>query len=98
MTLLVRNKLTLVWVLLSGSTVLSWWFGTTPNVNAVSAGAVQITAVSAVAICLIALLKCGMVLWHFMEVQGAPTWLRLVCTAWLYAFFGTALGLYVWAQ
>jgi len=38
------------------------------------------------------------VIWHFMEVRDAPTWLRATTSGWVVALFGLLMGLYFAAQ
>jgi Prokaryotic Cytochrome C oxidase subunit IV len=89
MTGIVRNRLTYVWIALSVITVISWRFAAMH-----AAGEVELNAIGATAIALIACVKCALVLWQFMEVHGAPAWLRRTCFAWLVMFFAAVLGLY----
>ena len=87
MTAYLRSSLSLVWLLLTLVTLVSWWIG------AGGKGARVDLPVTAVVIA-IALLKAHFVFWYFMEVRSAPAWLRWSCGSWL-AFLGIAiLGLY----
>ncbi|OBK70269.1 cytochrome C oxidase subunit IV family protein [Mycobacterium sp. 1274761.0] len=87
-----RNSLIYVWALLTAVTVVSWLTardgGGTHHLNA------SVTVV----VLLIAAVKTQLVIWYFMEVQRAPTWLKATTTAWLIALFGFLLGLYFAAQ
>jgi len=89
MTAYLRGPLTLVWMLLVAATVVSWWLGARGDgrplqVNlAVTAGVVAI-----------ALVKIRLVVWHFMEVRTAPSWLRYNCDGWLVFLALMVLALY----
>lgn len=79
---------TLIWLLLAGATAVSWWFGTAPE-GADLAGPSKVTGLLILAI---AVVKCQLILWHFMEVSSAPRPLKLVASAWL-ALIGSSLSL-----
>jgi hypothetical protein len=84
-----RSRLTHIWIFLSVVTLISW------RVAALhSPGARAADAIGAVAIAGIACVKCGLVLWRFMEVGRAPAWLRRTCLTWLAVFFAAVLSLY----
>ena len=41
-----------------------------------------------------AMVKAFLVIWHFMEVRHAPTWLRATMVGWLVGLFASLLGIY----
>ena len=51
-----------------------------------------------VVVLLIAAVKTALVIWHFMEVRHAPTWLKATTSAWLVAVLGLLLGFYLVSQ
>lgn len=77
-----RNRLTYIWLFLCIITVISWWTGSGHGVNHYRAN-VPVTAV----VLIIALIKTRFVIWNYMEVRSAPSWLRLTCDAWLWCLF-----------
>lgn len=88
MTAYLRHPLTLVWVVLTAVTVASW-------LTARDGGqAHHLNAAVTVVVLLIAAVKTQLVIWHFMEVRYAPTWLKTTTNGWLVALFGLLLGLY----
>ncbi|SCX01129.1 cytochrome C oxidase subunit IV family protein [Mycolicibacterium fluoranthenivorans] len=88
MTSYLRHPLTLVWAVLTTVTVASWLTardgGSAHQVN------VAVTAV----VLAIAAVKTFLVIWHFMEVRHAPTWLRATTTGWLTVLFALLLCFY----
>jgi hypothetical protein len=94
----VRNPLSLVWVFLVVTTLVSWWLGAgglvTAHVNEVDPDSFAVT----LGIILIAALKVRFVFWHFMEVRHAPSWLRWACDSWLVFLVVVVLVLYRFSQ
>ncbi|CAN5559641.1 cytochrome C oxidase subunit IV family protein [soil metagenome] len=82
---------TYVWVALSVITVISWWLGHGPARGDLVAS-VPIT----VAVLTLGLLKSRLIIRYFMEVRTAPIWLRIATDAWLIAFWGAVLGIYLY--
>jgi hypothetical protein len=72
-----RNPLTIVWAFLTVITVVSWLISRDVGVQS------QISAVATAGILLIAAVKVHFVLSYFMEVRGAPVWLKRVTVSWL---------------
>lgn len=88
MTTYLRNPLTVVWALLTAVTVVSW-------LVARDGGAAHVVnATVTVTVLLIAAAKAHLVIWHFMEVRHAPTWLKLTTGGWLIGLFAALLGIY----
>ena len=84
----VRNPLTVVWALLTTVTVVSW-------LTARGGGAAHVlNPLVTVVVLLIAAVKAHLVIWHFMEVRHAPTWLKATTTAWVIVLFAGLLGFY----
>lgn len=90
----VRNPLTLIWLLLVMTTLVSWWLGAGGFVpmQADKAGSADFSVT--LCIMLIAALKVRFVFWHFMEVRHGTSWLRWVCDSWLVFLVVGVLALY----
>lgn len=88
MTSLIRNRLMIVWALLTAVTVVSWL------VSRDGGAAHQINSTVTTVVLLIAAVKAQLVIWHFMEVRRAPLWLRTVTSGWVIGLFGSMLGVY----
>lgn len=84
------RRLSLVFVLLTGVTILSWWLGAGGGRQAFSPHA-GITA----AVLLIAAIKVRMIAWEFMELRHAPAIVRRIADAWLALLVAVLLGLYL---
>ncbi len=69
---LLRSRITLVWLLLIGLTLLSWWLGTNHGL-----GADRHTA-AAIVVMVVAFAKVRLVGRYFMELRDAPRPLLLV--------------------
>ena len=91
-TTYLRNPLTYVWALLTAVTVASWLTAREGG------GSHQLNATVTVVVLLIAAVKTQLVIWHFMEVRDAPTWLRATTSGWVVALFGLLMSLYFAAQ
>jgi Prokaryotic Cytochrome C oxidase subunit IV len=88
MTSLIRNPLTIVWALLTTVTIAS-------SLIALDGGAAhQINSTVTTVVLLIAAVKAFLVIWHFMEVRGAPLWLKATTSGWVLALFALLLGFY----
>lgn len=72
----------LVWIFLSGITVLSWWIGS-EHEGQIFRADLAIT----IAVILIALIKVRFIAREFMEVRTAPAWIRHLSDAWLATVF-----------
>lgn len=88
MRTLARNRLVHVWLILTVITVASWL--TTRDGGATH----HLNSTVTVVVLLIAAAKAHLVIWHFMEVDRAPRWLRATTTGWVIAIFGLLLGIY----
>ncbi|MGV0644027.1 cytochrome C oxidase subunit IV family protein [Mycolicibacterium sp. XJ879] len=88
MTAYLRHPLTVVWAVLTAVTVASW-------LTARDGGqAHHVSATVTVVVLLIAAVKTQLVIWHFMEVRHAPTWLKITTNGWLVGVFALVLGFY----
>ncbi|MEZ0339162.1 cytochrome C oxidase subunit IV family protein [Mycobacterium sp. pV006] len=87
MTVYLRHPLTIVWAVLTAVTLASWLTARDGDVH-------QVDTTVTVIVLLIAAVKTQLVIWHFMEVRHAPTWLKIVTNGWLIALFGLLLGFY----
>ena len=83
------HPLTRIWLVLLLATLVSWWWGS--NDTSGSHGATMVTGV---ALFTIALVKCRLVIRHYMEVKSAPSWLQWTCDAWLLLNFGMVSSFY----
>ncbi|WP_306372228.1 cytochrome C oxidase subunit IV family protein [Mycolicibacterium cosmeticum] len=83
-----RNPLTTVWAVLTAVTLASW-------LTARDGGAAhRLNAPITVIVLTMAMVKAFLVIWHFMEVRHAPTWLRATMVGWLVGLFASLLGVY----
>ncbi|MHC9295722.1 cytochrome C oxidase subunit IV family protein [Mycobacterium sp. LTG2003] len=82
---------TYVWLALSVLTVTSWWVGPIRG-DASPQPSVPITMV----VLMLGLVKCRLVVRHFMEIRTAPRWLKLATDGWLIALWAAVLAIYLW--
>lgn len=88
MTTYIRNPLTIVWALLTTVTVVSW-------LTARDGGSAHVINVTVtLVVLLIAAVKTQLVIWHFMEVRHAPTWLKATTGGWLIGLLAALLSFY----
>jgi hypothetical protein len=87
-----RSPLTLVWLVLTSVTFVSWWIGATAR-----GGTLRLSLPITLGVIAIAILKMGLVMWHFMEVRSAPAWLRWNCSGWLLSLAILLSALYAFA-
>lgn len=87
MAILLRNRISVVWVVLILLTVVSLWVGTDHGVDDVQ--------VAGVAVLVVAFTKVRFVGLYFMELRHAPVPLRLIFEAWCVAVCGVVLGMYL---
>jgi hypothetical protein len=83
-----NHPLTL-WLVLVLATVVSWWLGSN-DAN----GSHQPAILTRTAIFSVAIVKCRLVIRHYMEVRFAPPWLRWACDAWLLLNLGMVSSFY----
>lgn len=84
-------RLRLVFALLTGVTLLSWWLGTRDGSQPFSP-----SAAITVSVLLIAALKVRVIVWEFMELRHAPAALRRFADAFLVLLMALLLGLHAW--
>ena len=89
MTAGVPLRTTAVWVALVALTLASLWVGTghVPGVRAGEWAAASVLGA--------AFVKAGLVGWHFMEIGGAATPLRVAFGGWLVVVCGTCTAFLV---
>jgi cytochrome b561 len=86
-----RNRLTMVLLILCVLTIVSWWVG-----HPRAAGTVEPSVLITIGVLVMALVKARLIIRHFMEVRTAPPALRQFTDAWLIALFGSILVIYLW--
>ena len=86
-----KNRLTVVWIVLAGLTVVSWALA-----PGRAAGSMVASVPITVVILAMALIKSRLIIREFMEVRTAPAWLRAGTDAWLVVMFGAVLVFYLW--
>ncbi|MET0900400.1 MAG: cytochrome C oxidase subunit IV family protein [Mycobacterium sp.] len=82
---------TVVWVVLSAITVVSWWLG-----PAHQSGPLAPSTVITVVVLGLGVIKTRLIIRHFMEVRTAPLWLRVATDVWLVALWGGVLAIYLY--
>lgn len=75
-----------VWLVLMLSTAASTWWFSQPMFSPV---------VCTIAVMVIAAIKVGLVMSHFMELRGAPQPWQLAGVVWVIAAGGSVMGLYL---
>jgi heme/copper-type cytochrome/quinol oxidase subunit 4 len=85
MTLL-RNPVSIVWIVLMVGTCISTWVLSTEAF---------VPVVATVGVFVIAAVKIHFVMSYFMELRDAPVRVRLVFEAWIVAAVGVILGIYL---
>lgn len=81
MTLSPQLRLALVWLVLSGVTLIAWWIGSHhPSGIAKPDPAVAMAAIA------ITLVKVRLIIGEFMDARHAPVLLRRLTDAWLVCF------------
>lgn len=84
------RSITVVWVVLSAITVLSWWLA-----PAHTTGVAQASTPITIAVLALGFIKGRLIIRYFMEVRHAPLWLRLATDGWLVVFWLAVLGIYL---
>ncbi|HEY4007202.1 MAG TPA: cytochrome C oxidase subunit IV family protein [Pseudonocardia sp.] len=85
MTLL-RNPVSIVWIVLMVGTCISTWVLSTEAF---------VPVVATVGVFVIAAVKIHFVMSYFMELRDAPVRVRLVFEAWIVAAVAVILGIYL---
>jgi Prokaryotic Cytochrome C oxidase subunit IV len=87
-TSLLRSPLTIVWALLTTVTIAS-------SLISLDGGAAhQINTTVTTVVLLIAAVKAQLVIAYFMEVRGAPVWLKVTTSGWVLGLFTLLIGFY----
>ncbi len=89
MTDLLKDRLVIIWIMLSLVTLLSSMIGGAHGFASTGHGAEATIAVLAIAFG-----KVWLVMSNFMDVRGAPLALRLVCGGWLAIVLALLLSAY----
>lgn len=89
MSMILKDRLTLTWLLLSAITAVSWWIGSRHGQHAFVANAAITYSVI-----LMAALKIRFILAEFMDLRHAPPLLRRIADAWLALLVIGLLALY----
>lgn len=85
------RAITGVWGLLVLITIGTGWLAPAAHTNHLAQASTPIT----VLVLALALIKSRLIIRYFMEVRGAPRWLRLATDGWLAALFGAVLVIYL---
>lgn len=75
-----------VWLLLMVSTAASTWWFSQPMFSPM---------VCTLAVMVIAAIKVGFVMSHFMELRGAPRPWQIAGVAWVFVAAGAVIGIYL---
>lgn len=81
---LIRSRATLIWLLLVGATLLSWEMGHGVGIDDARLAGAAIIAVSFV--------KVRFVVFEFMEIRGAPRWMRVFGDIWITLITALLIG------
>ena len=84
-----RTHLTIILILLSSVTVLSWYLGTNGGAHPLTPS----LTISALVL-FIALLKVCLIMRDFMDIGTAPAWVRRSTAAWLVLFFAALFAIH----
>jgi heme/copper-type cytochrome/quinol oxidase subunit 4 len=85
----VRNRVTAVWALLVGATLLSFWLGTDHGLSSTEARSLVILVVAFVKVRFVGL--------YFMELRTAPLALRTLFEGWCLVVCAGLVGFYLFA-
>jgi hypothetical protein len=86
-------RVTYVWVVLSGLTVLGWVIA---RIRGDGDGDAAASGLVTVVVLAIAGVKGRLILQEYMEVRTAPRWLRHLTDAWLAILLALLVGIYFW--
>jgi heme/copper-type cytochrome/quinol oxidase subunit 4 len=86
---LLRNRVSIVWVVLIGATLLSWWLGAGHGVSSRLGASVVVLVVAMIKIRLVGL--------YFMELRRAPLPLRTVFETYCLVLTCATLGMLLFA-
>ena len=85
-----RDRLVIIWLLLIAVTLLSSRIGGADGLAKTDGGTLVTALVLAIACG-----KVAAVMFAYMNVQGAPRALKLLCTIWLLSVFGVLMAIYL---
>lgn len=84
---LLFSRISIVWLLLVAATLVSWELGHGVGIDSATlAGA---------AILLVTFIKLRFVMLDFMELRGAPRWMRTAGEGWIVLVCALLIGLFV---
>jgi hypothetical protein len=83
------KRLSIVWIVLSGVTLVSWWIGFDHHT-----GPLRLNAPITFGVLSLAALKARIIIQEFMEARRAPRLLRRITDAWLLLLLLSLLGIY----
>jgi len=86
---LLRSPISVVWAVLVGATLGSWWLGTDHGLSSHD--------VVGSLLLLLAFVKVRFIGLYFMELRHAPTPLRLLFEVWCAAACGVVVGMFLLA-
>jgi uncharacterized membrane protein len=86
LTALLKNRITLVWLLLIAATLVSWRVGTDHGLHAHLATTIVV---------LVAFIKVRFIGLYFMELRGAPVPLRLIFEGYCAVVCGVVIIMYL---
>lgn len=84
---LLLNRITAVWAMLVIATLVSWELGHGVGFKTATAAGIAILVVTFV--------KARFVILDFMEIRGAPRWMRLVGESWIVLGCTLLIGLFL---
>ena len=84
---LLFSRISVVWLLLVAATLVSWEIGHGMGIDSVS--------ITGSAILLVTFIKVWLVILDFMELRGAPRWMRTTGEAWVVLVCALLIGLFV---
>lgn len=84
---MIRSRITLVWALLVGATLLSWELGHGMGIHD--------ARVAGSLILVVAMIKVRFVMLDFMEIRHAPAWMRASAEIWTVALAALLVALFM---
>jgi Prokaryotic Cytochrome C oxidase subunit IV len=87
MTEVLRDRVTIVWAVLMGATIVSWWLGTDH--------AVTDARLASALVLLVALVKVRFIGAYFMELRDAPGVLKVLFQGWCIAVYTVLVGMFL---
>lgn len=83
----IRDRITVVWAVLIGATILSWWLGTDHGVSD--------ARLASALVLLVAFVKVSFIGTYFMELRHAPSVLKLLFQGWCLVVCATLVGMFL---